>query len=352
MNYNSFSESTPKNSLKMYGLKPIKLVSFALLSLVLFSCSDRAPFGDTNYSFRAMDAPDESNIWIAAQHGFWAHSSNSGETWDTGHIAGFDGEIRDIEAWDENTAIAMGIESPGILWKTTNGGKSWVEVYQLDHPSTFFDNMDFNSSGSGIVIGDPIDGKWTILGTHDYGENWTRWSPQTSYSAHPNEVAFAASGSGLICEDSRITFFTGGGANGMRSTDSRLNRTFQTDTSNTFGIYSATLNHKGDILFVGGDYRFPDATHGNGGVLRLVDGQYNFVEFTDPPRGYRSCIIQLSDQSFVCCGPNGVDYSANGLMWTSLTKEGFHVLASPPNKRELWAAGSNGRVVNLTELLP
>lgn len=337
---------------KKYSFKLVHLVILALLTTGLTSCSDPGSFGNSNQSFRALDMPNNSTIWLAGQHGFWAHSSDAGVTWDTGHIAGFEGEIRDIEAWDDMTAIAMGIESPGILWKTTNGGQSWKEVYRLDHPSAFFDNMDFNNSGSGIVIGDPIDGKWTIVGTNDFGENWTRWSPQTSYTALPNEVAFAASGSGLICEDSRITFFTGGGANAVRSTDSRLNQTFQTDTSASFGVYSATLNHKGDILFVGGDYRFPDATNGNGGVLRLVDDQYDFLEFTDPPRGYRSCIIQLSDQSYVCCGPNGVDYSANGLMWTSLSKEGFHVLASPPNKRELWAAGSDGRVVCLTELLP
>lgn len=321
------------------------------LVMVFTACSDPAPFGKTNYSFRALHTPDDQTIWLAAQNGFWAHSTDGGTTWDTGHIAGFSGEIRDIESFGPNSAIAMGIESPGILFKTMDGGQTWKEVFRDEHPQNFFDNMDFNEKGQGIVVGDPIDGKWTLIGTNDYGESWIKWHPTVAYDASENDVCFAASGTGLIVGDSEITFFTGGYRSAVVSSAAGLNLELVRDSSSSFGVYSAVKMKNGDYLFVGGDYRFPDSGNHNCGIISTRSGRTEVLWAETPPGGYRSCVVSFGPY-LIATGPNGTDISEDGLNWEELTGKGYHVLSVDKRESRIWAAGNNGHVAELTSLLP
>ena len=41
-------------------------------------------------------------------------------------------DYRDIQAFSESTAIVMGIDSPAMFWKTTDGGTIWTRVHFSD----------------------------------------------------------------------------------------------------------------------------------------------------------------------------------------------------------------------------
>lgn len=326
-----------------------KILSFTLLLLLVYSCTHSAPFGETTYSIRALSTPSDKVIWTAAQNGFWARSIDGGLSWDTGHVPGMNADIRDMEAFDENSAVVMGVGSPALIYRTTNGGKSWREVFRLDHPDAFLDNMDFNAQGEGLVIGDPIDGRWTILGSHDRGAHWVQWNVAQCPEALPNEAAFAASGSGLIVNDSSWVFFSGGSISRMY-----LNRsapwTIDTDTGTTFGVYSALQKSPHEFLIVGGDFRAEDERQRTAATIRLNGNTWGLHwHQNQPPRGYRSSVIQHGNY-YLCTGPNGTDYSTNGTDWLPMLDEGYHVLSSSGSR--VWAAGSDGRLKEITEDLP
>ncbi|KAB2814355.1 WD40/YVTN/BNR-like repeat-containing protein [Phaeocystidibacter luteus] len=328
-------------------------LTYVLGSIILLSsCTDSSTSRPDQFSIRALDVVGDSTLWIASSNGFWAKSVNGGTTWDSGFIAGFDGELRDIHAFDDKRAIAMGIASPGIIWKTEDGGNTWSSVFRYDHPSNFFDQLEINEQGQGIIVGDPIDGKWTIVGTNDFGEHWVLWDEQHRYPADSGEVSFAASGSALIVEKRSFAFFTGGyGARMLHSSREKSFRLYE-DTSATAGIYSATRFNDSTVVFVGGDYRFEESTKHSAGTIYFTNSGPKLRWPDHTVNGYRSCVKRMESGLLVACGPTGIDASWDGLNWTLVSDEGFHVLAVNNKGNRIWAAGALGTVREVTGLLP
>ena len=52
-------------------------------------------------------------------------------------------DFRDIEAFDENTALVLGIASPAYFFKTKDGGATWKLVHFDERPEIFYDAFDF-----------------------------------------------------------------------------------------------------------------------------------------------------------------------------------------------------------------
>src|SRR4030095_3681405 len=63
--------------------------------------------------------------------------------------------------------------SPGatFIYKTTNGGTNWVQVFTQAAPS-FINAIKMATPTIGIATGDPVAGSWVILGTTDAGLTW------------------------------------------------------------------------------------------------------------------------------------------------------------------------------------
>src|SRR5260370_9447098 len=81
--------------------------------------------------------------------------------------------------------------------------------------------MAFWDGQHGIVLGDPVDGKFVILVTDDGGAHWRR---KITPPALSNEGAFAASGTCLTARGKSEAWFGTGGpgaARGFPSTDGR-----------------------------------------------------------------------------------------------------------------------------------
>lgn len=334
--------------LKIDSSRMKKLSSLLFLStiLLLVACTEEPSTLQTNYSFRALATPNDQTIWVAAQNGFWAHSANGGQTWDTGHVERFNGEFRDVHAWDDKMAVLMGIGSPGEVFKTRDGGRHWEHVHFAPHPDNFFDQMEINPQGKGIILGDPINGHWTLLGTDNYGENWAEWNPTVSPKADSGEVSFAGSGSALIVEENRFLFFTGGYGAKMEHFNPRVTLKLCEDTSSTFGVYSTARLNDSTIVFVGGDYRFEDARNRTAGVIHFTPERATVEWASEMPGGYRSCVKTLPNGRCISTGPNGTDISDDGIHWKAFSNEGFHTLSITPNG-SIWAAGSHGKLQKL-----
>jgi photosystem II stability/assembly factor-like uncharacterized protein len=102
------------------------------------------------------------------------------------------------------------------------------------------------------------------------------------------------------------------------------------------------------MVAVGGDFAKEKETRGT--CALSADSGRTWTLPVEPPRGYRSCVIYLDDNTLLCCGPSGVDRSRDGgRRWDPVSPEGFHVAARARNGRVVYLAGSNGRIGKLEE---
>ena len=70
--------------------------------------------------------------------------------------------------------LAIGQGDASRIYRTTDGGKSWDAAFVNDDPAAFYDCMAFYPGGRrGLVMGDPVDGKFRILATEDSGRSWS-----------------------------------------------------------------------------------------------------------------------------------------------------------------------------------
>ena len=167
-------------------------------------------------SLRGLSVVNDNIIWASGSNGQVAKSTDGGKnfTWIT--VKGYEKrDFRDIEAFDANTAIIMAVDSPAIILKTKDGGKTWKEVFHDDTKGMFLDAMDFTKDGNGIVVGDPINNKLFIATTSNYGDKWISLKPENNfYAADTGEAFFAASGTNVKISGNKynhiICFVTGG----------------------------------------------------------------------------------------------------------------------------------------------
>lgn len=165
-----------------------------------------------NVSIRGLSVVDDKTIWVSGSNGTVGKSTDSGNTWKWISVTGFEKrDFRDIEAFDGATAIIMAIAEPAQILKTTNGGESWKLVYENKTPGMFLDAMEFWNEQSGIVLGDPVNGKFFIARTFDEGNTWQEISAANLPAADSGEACFASSGTNIRKLDRDEACFVSGG---------------------------------------------------------------------------------------------------------------------------------------------
>ena len=119
-------------------------------------------------SLRGLSVVNNNVVWVSGSNGMVGKSSSGGKNWKWMSVKGFEkNDFRDIEAFDANTAIIMAIAEPAYILKTTDGGDTWKIVYENKTKGMFLDAMEFRDPMNGVVIGDPVDGRFFIARTSD-----------------------------------------------------------------------------------------------------------------------------------------------------------------------------------------
>ena len=127
----------------------------------------------TKTSLRGLCVVTDKIIWASGSNGKIAKSIDGGITWQWLTVKGFEkNDFRDIEAFNDSTAIIMAVGEPAYILKTTNAGISWTTVYKNETKGMFLDAMDFLDDKNGVVVGDPINGHFFIARTTNGGETW------------------------------------------------------------------------------------------------------------------------------------------------------------------------------------
>ncbi len=303
-----------------------------------------------NTSIRGLSVVNDKIIWASGSNGMVGKSLDSGNTWKWIQVKGFEKtDFRDIEAFDETQAIIMGIGEPAYILRTIDGGENWKIVYENKTKGMFLDAMEFWNIQSGIVIGDPIDGKFFIARTFDGGDTW-RTIPEKNYPvADSGEACFAASGTNIRkFGNDAACFITGGLRSRLFLKDQKIDLPI-VQGKETTGANSIAIKNKKIFIVVGGDFNKPDSSYKNCVITK--DGGKTWSYPSIPPNGYRSCVEYLEKNKWITCGLNGVDISNDdGETWTSISKESFHVCRKAKDGKSVFLAGGKGNVGKLEGL--
>lgn len=308
---------------------------------------------DKNTSLRGLSVVTDKIIWVSGSNGTVGRSIDGGETWKWYQVEGFEkNDFRDIEAFDAQTAVIMAVGEPAYILKTYNGGESWKKVYENNQPGMFLDAMEFWNDQSGIVIGDPIDGKMFVARTFDGGQKWTALSSDLLPVVDSGEACFAASGTNVRALDrDEACFITGGLQSRLYYRDKVIQLPLLQGTG-TRGANSIAVRDKkkrkgsNTFIVVGGDFTKDTLRTGNCAITK--DGGNTWILPKTLPFGYRSCVEYFSKKKLICCGTSGVDISTDGGMnWRNISDKSFHVVRKAKEGKSVFLAGSNGSIAKL-----
>ncbi|UEG48761.1 oxidoreductase [Ferruginibacter lapsinanis] len=290
-------------------------------------------------SLRGLSVVNDKVIWVSGSMGAVGRSVDSGNTWKWYTVEGFEkNDFRDIEAFDETSAVIMGTGEPAYILRTADGGETWKVVFEDNTKGMFLDAMEFWNENSGIVVGDPIDGKFFVGRTFDGGFTWRGIPPENYPPAEQGEVCFAASGTNVRkLGNAEAVFVSGGKTSSIFIRDKIIELPFEKDKE-TAGANSVAVKNKKIMAVVGGDFMVPDSTTKNCFITK--DAGNKWVAPKIPPHGYRSCIEYIDNKKWISCGLNGVDYSIDeGVTWKWISKEGYNVCRKSANGNTVFLAG-------------
>jgi hypothetical protein len=309
----------------------------------------------TKTSIRGLSVVNDNVIWVSGSNGTIGRSSNGGKDWKWIVVKGFEKtEFRDIEAFDATTAIIMNSsdKDPAYILRTVDAGETWTVVYENKTKGMFLDAMEFWNEQAGIVIGDPINGKFFVTRTFDGGRTWQDVPEIHRPVADSGEACFAASGTNVRALDNDEAVFVSGG---LRSSAFIRDKKIQlpivqgkeTTGANSIAVWDRYKKKGGDqLVVVGGDFNDTASTIKN--CFYSSDRGKSWKAPRNPPHGYRSCVEYLDKKNLVACGLTGVDYSIdNANTWRLISKESFHVCRIAKIGTTVYLAGNNGKIGKL-----
>jgi len=307
---------------------------------------------------RGIYSVDGTVAWASGTGGTVLRTTDAGAHWQKCTIpdAATDGatlDFRGVQAWDARTAIVMA-SGPGDksrLYKTEDGCLAWRLVFANPDKDGFWDSINVADQDNLMILGDPVEGEFSIFSTTDGGKAWDKTHDE-GLRSKANEGAFAASNSALLVNwvDGPAAFGAGSptGARLFIECDSCKGKTSWTAVpmisfpkAEASGIFS--LNYRDWRLFVavGGDYTKPNESSGT--AAWSADGGQHWTASAKPPHGYRSS-VEWSEalHAWITAGTNGSDISRDdGKTWQPIDDGNWNALSLP------FVVGPNGRIARL-----
>jgi photosystem II stability/assembly factor-like uncharacterized protein len=336
------------------------ILALALVAPAAAAAHDRPPRWvpvptGSDQQYRGLDAVSKRIAWVGGSDGEVLRTTDGGATWqdvsppDTAGLL-----FRDVEAQSAHRASVMSIGNGDAsrIYTTFDGGRSWRLAFVNDDPAAFYDCMDFFPGGRrGLALSDPVDGKFRIAATDDWGRSWHVLPTDGMPPAVEGEFAFAASGTCLVTSGFRDTWFGSGGPASSRafhSDDGGLTWTVTAapiPAAPAGGVFSLAFRNPRDGVMVGGDFTAPANGVDASGITR--DGGTTWQPGGDLS-GYRSGVdwVTFARATLIAVGPTGSDISRDGgASWTAFDTAPYDAVDCVPFT--CWASGPAGAVAVL-----
>jgi photosystem II stability/assembly factor-like uncharacterized protein len=308
----------------------------------------------SDQQYRGLDAVDKRVAWVGGSAGEVLRTTDGGATWQDVSPPDSAGLLfRDVEAESALRAsvLSIGTGDASRIYTTDDGGRSWRLAFVNDDPDAFYDCMDFFPGGRrGLALSDPVDGKFRIAATEDWGRSWHVLPNDGMPPAVAGEFAFAASGTCLVTSGGRDAWFgSGGGASrAFHSSDGGLTWTVTAapiPAADAGGVFSLAFRNPREGVMVGGDFTAPENGEDASGFTR--DGGATWSLGGDLS-GYRSGVdwVTFSRATLIAVGPTGSDVSYDGgRSWTAFDDAPYDAVDCVPFT--CWASGPAGAVAVL-----
>ncbi len=275
--------------------------------------------------------------WAAGSGPAVRRTTDGGSTWSNATGTGITGDIYNIYAWSANDAICTTSPAATFIYKTSNGGTTWTQVYTL--AGGFIDGLQMISPTVGYGMGDPVGGTWTIVKTTDGGASWARMATE------PVQVGAEAGWNNSFYIEGNNIWFNTNVSTVYRSTD--LGLTWSSSpiapvTSTTYG----SVHYNSSTLGI---------ASGSAGIVRSTDGGVSYTTAgTIPGTGNITALEGYANYFWYVRG-TGVFISADGgLTFTSaftatsgtFNDMDFAVNGCPSG----WAVTSSGAIYKMSIL--
>ncbi len=311
----------------------------------------------TDASFRGLSVIDNNVAWVSGTKGYVGKSINGGKNWTFRQVKGYEQcDFRSIYAFNSKTAIIANAGTPAFILRTEDGGQSWDAVYKKTDSAAFIDGIDFWNKKEGVIYGDPIHAHMLLLRTSDGGHTWKALSDKSRPVLADGEASFAASGTCIKCiKKKKVVIATGGKVSRLLVSNDRCKSWHSYSTpilqgESTTGIFSYLSAEKHKCFIAGGDYKNDTLRKDN--IFYSEDNGNHWLYPNTPTRGYRECIVNMGDNTFLATGPGGTDISTNGgLDWKPFSDEpSFHVVKKSRKGNLIIIAGGKGKLSIVEEL--
>ncbi|MEO8563276.1 MAG: hypothetical protein ABI601_14425 [bacterium] len=337
---------------------------FALLFLLVapYSASNAQwseQHSPTDVELRGLSVVSPRVVWASGGRGTVVHTLDGGEHWTRDTIPGAGTlDLRAIAATSATTAHALSIADSSRIYRTTDGGRTWMRAWSATKKGTFLDALRFWDARHGIAMSDPVDGKFLLLSTNDSGESWQEIPAAVIPSALTGEGGFAASGSCIAVYGTADVWIVSGGATSARiyhSSDRGKSWTVH-DTplragAPPAGAFSVAFRDARHGVISGGDYEKPTLRGRNLAVTSDGGATWTLADSASSPAGYRSAVAFMpatGTNTMVAVGLTGTDVSVDGgRTWRSVDEVPYNSVAFA-SATAGWAVGPKGRIARWT----
>ena len=332
-------------------MRLILLLFFGLNSVVTFSqILETIIYQEGEIHARGIEYAKNS-LYLACNNGMlYRYDLNSKKTYIL-NPAEEAPELRDV-AHNKNHVLTMQSGKEGLVIWTDQFGKLTSSCYLKnekgqDLKEVFWDGITIENK-LGFLMGDPIDGFFTLFYSSNAGKDWKPCSGKIK--AFDGEAGFAASGSTVQILDG-IFYFVSGGLKSRIHFSRNKGKTWESieipfGSKESAGPFSLAIKDTSNMLVVGGDYEKANSTENNCFITN--DGGKTWKSSVSPPNGYRSCVI-FTNGVYYACGTNGMDYSLdNGLNWQKLND--LNTFSVAFDEKFIFATSTQGKVLKIKKI--
>ncbi len=280
----------------------------------------------------AVSAVDNNTAWICGVGGVVLLTTNGGQNWSLTPTPNPSLSIYTIYGISKTTALLAGSGSSSYLYRTTNSGNNWTQVFT--EAGGFINSIAGSQADSNYLFmyGDPVGGRWSLWQSFNGGVSWDSTANNLMIPENGTEAGFINS------------LFMGYGYIWFGTINERI---YRIDNLGFSAQPTTGLSHVYGIWF-------NNALTGMAGASSMVSSQNSGASWSPlpvPGSGLISGITGFGNEWWFTKGTSVYYSSNNGVTWSaSTTQSGFYyhiTKARALNNNTIWAIRQGGGISKL-----